>query len=144
MEIHQSAVILLLVVCVSFSTHAQPDGYEKFLKQHVFGAMTVQKCDSEIRIRGIVRPQTTNGCKETNTFILANKKYVRAVCGKAGTALGDDKFMSNNPFPVVICKKNSGDTHPHCKYRGVRSTRKIVVSCEDGWPTHYAEDVINV
>ncbi|XP_056109151.1 ribonuclease-like 3 [Rhinichthys klamathensis goyatoka] len=142
MEIHQSAVILLLVVCVSFSTHAVPDGYKHFLKQHVFGAMTVQKCDSEIHTRGIVQSDTTNGCKDINTFILANKKDVNAVCGKAGTQRGNNR-VSNNPFPVVICKLHSGNTHPHCEYRGTRSTRQIVVRCEDGWPVHYAEDIIN-
>ncbi|KAK7136692.1 hypothetical protein R3I93_016897 [Phoxinus phoxinus] len=147
MEIHQSAVILLLVLCVSFSAHAQPQpGYNNFLKQHVFGAMTVQKCDGEIHAREIVRPLTTNGCKEKNTFILANKKDVKAVCDKAGTPQGD-KRISNKPFPVVICKlqkkkKEDRPTHPHCEYRGTRSTRKIVVRCEDGWPVHYAEDVV--
>ncbi|KAK7136691.1 hypothetical protein R3I93_016896 [Phoxinus phoxinus] len=141
MEIHQSAVILLLVLCVSFSAHGQPEGYEHFLKQHVFGAMTVQKCDGEIHRRGIVRPQTTNGCKEKNTFILADKKHVNTVCGAAGTPEGIYR-KSNNPFPMVICKLHSGNTHPHCKYRGFTDTRKIVVRCEDGWPVHYADDVI--
>ncbi|XP_056109203.1 ribonuclease-like 3 [Rhinichthys klamathensis goyatoka] len=142
MEIHQSAVILLLVLCVSFSTHAQPEGYEKFLKQHVFGAMTVQKCDSEIYRRKIMDSKT-NGCKKINTFIKANKNDVRAVCGAAGTQK-DLNRMSNNPFPVIICKKHSGERRPHCEYRGVRDTSKIVVRCENGWPVHYAEDVVIV
>ncbi|RXN35814.1 ribonuclease-like 3 [Labeo rohita] len=83
MEIHQSAVILLLVLAVSFTAYGQPDDikprYQKFLNQHLGPDMTEKKCDSEIRKRGITASGTENGCKEVNTFIKVMEIHQSAV-----------------------------------------------------------------
>uniref|UniRef100_A0A8C1VVI5 Ribonuclease like 3 n=1 Tax=Cyprinus carpio TaxID=7962 RepID=A0A8C1VVI5_CYPCA len=112
--------------------------YKKFMRQHVFGAMNVQRCDSEIRTRCITGSQTDNSCKE------ANNNQVKAVCTGGGTQLPEnrDLYISNKPFPVVTCTLISGERHPKCEYRGHRSTRRIVVGCAGDWPTHYEECVI--
>ncbi|KAL1261988.1 hypothetical protein QQF64_007253 [Cirrhinus molitorella] len=84
MGIRHSIMILLLALCASLSTNGQTEEvkerYKKFIRQHVFGAMNVQRCDSEIRTRRITGSQNDNSCKEVNTFILANNKQVKAVC----------------------------------------------------------------
>lgn len=142
------AVILLLVMCALFSTDAQPadvrQRYEKFLRQHVYGNMNEHICDREISKRHITQPNTDNGCKEVNTFIQANKDTVRAVCTGGGEIYNKNKdfYMSNQPFAVVTCTHKSGARHPKCTYRGNKSTRKIVVKCEQDWPTHYEEGII--
>ncbi len=149
MGIRHSIVILLLVLCASLSTYGQTEEevkqrYKKFIRQHVFGAMNVQRCDSEIRTRHITGSQNDNSCKEVNTFILANNNQVKAVCTGGGTRLPEnrDLYMSNKPFPVVACTLISGERHPKCAYRGHKSTRKIVVGCAGDWPTHYEEGII--
>lgn len=150
MGIHQSTVIVLLVFCAFFplSTYGQPAEvrrrYEHFLTQHVYGAMTVQRCDRVIRDRRITQSQDGNDCKEVNTFIQANSNQVRAVCTGAGTQQYEnrDLFISENPFPVVTCTLRSGERRPNCNYRGHLSTRRIVVACADKWPVHYEEGVI--
>ncbi|XP_073710706.1 ribonuclease-like 3 [Misgurnus anguillicaudatus] len=148
-KMHQSAVILLLVLCASLSTDAQPadvrQRYEKFLRQHVYGKMNERICDSEIRKRQITLSDTDNGCKEVNTFIQANGNTVRAVCTGGGTIYNKQRnlYISNNPFPVITCKLTGGTRRPNCVYRGHKSTRKIVVACEQGWPTHYDEGILN-
>ncbi|XP_039538755.1 ribonuclease-like 3 [Pimephales promelas] len=141
MEIHQSAVILLLVVCVSFSTHAQPADimrrYQKFLNQHLGPDMNVQKCDSEMRTRNITG--TDGGCKPVNTFIQANENQLKAVCDKRNQLNKDrNLFKSGQQFPVVTCRFKPGLTPPNCEYRrGRLSTRYIVLGCVGGWPVHY-------
>ncbi|XP_067253070.1 ribonuclease-like 3 [Chanodichthys erythropterus] len=146
MEIHQSAVILLLIFSVSSFTHGEiPENikprYENFLNQHFGPDMTVKNCDSVIKKRGIIRGGTENGCKEINSFINANSKDIRAVCEKAGTPQGGDLFKSNQPFPVITCKLKSGEKHQKCEYRGVSDTRYIVLGCDHGWPVHYDEGI---
>ncbi|XP_051731576.1 ribonuclease-like 3 [Ctenopharyngodon idella] len=146
MEIHHSAVILLLLLSMPFSTQGQPEkikpGYQKFLNQHFGPDMNEQKCTSEIRNKKITG--TDNSCKDVNTFIKANSDNIKAVCGKAGTPQGGNLFKSNQPFPVIICKLKSGERHPKCEYRGVKDTRYIVLGCEEGWPVHYDKDIIDV
>ncbi|KAG1925436.1 ribonuclease like [Pimephales promelas] len=147
MEVHQSAVILLLVVCVSFSTHADPQPppdveprYLKFLKQHFGPDMSEQKCDRKMN-NGITGP---NGvCKDVNTFIQANSNEIKAVCGTGGRPQGGDLFKSGQQFPVITCKLKRGSRPPRCAYRGKRSTRYVVLGCEKGWPVHYDEGTIN-
>ncbi|KAK7126508.1 hypothetical protein R3I94_017859 [Phoxinus phoxinus] len=146
MEIHQSAVILLLVLCVSFSAHGQPPHilprYQKFLIQHRDPDMSEQKCDSEMRKRDITG--TGNGCKPVNTFIQANTNQIKAVCGGAGTPQGGNLFKSNQPFPVITCRLQSGERPPRCEYRkGKKSTRYVVLGCEKGWPVHYEEGIVD-
>ncbi|KAK9967231.1 hypothetical protein ABG768_001639 [Culter alburnus] len=144
MDIHQSAVILLLILSVSSFTHGQPDNikprYIKFLNQHYGPSMTEQKCTSEIRKRDITG--NDDGCKPVNTFIQANSNDIRAVCGRGGTPQGGNLFKSNQPFPVITCKLQNGQRPPRCEYgRGKRSTRYIVLGCAEGWPVHYEEGI---
>nr|XP_055034986.1 ribonuclease-like 3 [Misgurnus anguillicaudatus] len=145
---HQSAVILWLVLCASLSTDAQPadvqERYKNFLNQHVFSHMNEHKCDRVIRKRHITQPNT-NKCKEVNTFIQANGNTVESVCTGGGTIYNNQRnlYISNNPFPVITCKLRKGARRPKCVYRGRKSTRKIVVACEQGLPTHYDEGIIN-
>ncbi|XP_073699515.1 ribonuclease-like 3 [Garra rufa] len=144
MEIHQSAVILLLVLAASFTDSGQPYNYIKFLNQHFGPHVSEHDCDKEIRKRDITDSGTANGCKEVNTFIKANSNNIRVVCGNGGTHLRGNLFKSNQPFPVVTCKLQSGQRHPNCQYRGKKSTRYIVLGCDGGWPVHYDEGIINV
>ncbi|XP_065126450.2 ribonuclease-like 3 [Paramisgurnus dabryanus] len=145
---HQSAVILLLVLCASLSTDAQPadvrERYKTFLNQHVNGNMNEHICTSVIRSRHITKPNT-NECKEVNTFIQANGNTVKSVCTGGGRIYNYQRnlYISLNPFPVITCTLKSGTRRPNCEYRGHKSTRYIVVACEQGWPTHYDEGIIN-
>uniref|UniRef100_A0A9J8C566 Ribonuclease like 2 n=1 Tax=Cyprinus carpio carpio TaxID=630221 RepID=A0A9J8C566_CYPCA len=144
MEIHPSAVILLLLLAASFTAYGQPDDikprYQKFLSQHVGLRVSEHDCNREIRKRDITASE--NGCKEVNTFIKAKKDIIRVVCGKGGTPQGKNLFKSNKPFPVVTCKLKSGERRPKCQYRGKKSTRYIVLGCDRGWPVHYEEGII--
>ncbi len=148
MEIHQSAVILLLVLAASFTVYGQPDNikprYKNFLNQHLGPHVSEQDCDKEIRKRHITAGGTANDCKDVNTFIQANTNDINNVCGRGGRPYGNNKTISNQPFPVVTCKRKGGQRHPNCKYRGKRSTRYIVLGCEKGWPVHYDEGIINI
>ncbi|KAL1251691.1 hypothetical protein QQF64_019487 [Cirrhinus molitorella] len=147
MEIHQSAVILLLVLASSFTAYGQPDDikprYQKFLNQHLGPRVSEQDCGKEISKRGITASGTANGCKDVNTFIQANKNDIKVVCGRGGTPQGRNLFKSNQPFPVVTCKLQSGQRQPNCQYRGKKSTRYIVLGCDREWPVHYEEGIIN-
>ncbi|XP_042605618.1 ribonuclease-like 3 [Cyprinus carpio] len=147
MEIHPSAVILLLLLAASFTAYGQPDDikprYKKFLNQHLGPHVNEHACDREIRKRDITAPGTANGCKEVNTFIQANKNDIKVVCGKGGTPQGNNLFKSNQRFPVVTCKLQTRQRHPNCQYRGKKSTRYIVLGCDRGWPVHYEEGIIN-
>ncbi|KAI2645508.1 Ribonuclease-like 3 [Labeo rohita] len=127
MEIHQSAVILLLVLAASFTAYGQPHDikpcYQKFLNQHLGLHVSEHDCDKEIRKRGITASGTANGCKDINTFLPANKNNIKVVCGRnGGTPQGGNLFKSNHPFPVVTCKLQSGQRHPNFQYRGKKST----------------------
>ncbi|XP_026054662.1 ribonuclease-like 3 [Carassius auratus] len=142
-----SAVILLLISAASFTANGQPDDikprYQKFLNQHLGPHVSERDCDREIRNRGITASGTENDCKEVNTFIQANKNNINVVCGKGGTPQGNNLFKSNQRFPLVTCKLQSGQRHPNCKYRGEKSTRYIVLGCDRGWPVHYDEGITN-
>ncbi|XP_058615792.1 ribonuclease-like 3 [Onychostoma macrolepis] len=147
MEIRPSAVILLLVLAASFTAYGQPPHilprYKKFLTQHYGPSVSEKDCDKEIKNRQITASGTANGCKDVNTFVNANKNQIKAVCSGGGTPLGNNLFVSNQPFPVVTCKLKSGQSHPKCKHgNGKKSTRRIVLGCAEGWPVHYDEGII--
>ncbi|KAA0711562.1 Ribonuclease-like 3 [Triplophysa tibetana] len=149
MERHLSTVILLLSLCsIDVKADDVPadvkPGYEKFLRQHVYVDMTEKRCSSEMRERHITEGQTNNDCKKVNTFITAHKQELRKVCNGAGQSYegSADKYVSNQPFPLVTCKLQSGDRYPNCEYRGTKSTRYIVLACNKTWPTHYDGDII--
>ncbi|XP_036403472.1 ribonuclease-like 3 [Megalops cyprinoides] len=126
--------------------HVKPR-YEKFHLQHIFGNMNEHKCNSEIAKREIYEIDGRT-CKETNTFITASSQEVRKVCKDAGTPEGN-LFRSNQPFPVITCKLTNGNKHqptqkPNCEYKGIKSTRTIVIACDEGWPVHYDRDVVDL
>ncbi len=119
MGIRHSIVILLLVLCASLSTYGQTEEevkqrYKKFIRQHVFGAMNVQRCDSEIRTRHITGSQNDNSCKEVNTFILAiTTKLKQFVPEEVLDSLKQRRVYEHKPFPVVTCTLISGERHPN-------------------------------
>ncbi|KAI4896981.1 hypothetical protein NFI96_002573 [Prochilodus magdalenae] len=147
MKIYPFAVLLLLALYAALYADAQPQNVtDRYIhKQHVFGNMNTQKCDSEIAKRKITHGDSNN-CKPVNTFIVAEKKQIRAVCQKGGKPKGGNLYESTKPFPVVICRLKSGERHPKCVYSGGKkaSTRKITVACDQGWPVHYEEDTVVV
>lgn len=140
MEIHQSAVILLLILSVSPFAHGQPADvrrrYEKFRNQHVIPGMTVNDCTSKIENRDITG--TDGDCKPVNSFIVANADTINTVCGRGGTRLRNDRnlFESNLPFFVVKCNLKTS-RNGKCEYVGRSYTSKIVLACDKGWPVHY-------
>ncbi|KAL1252212.1 hypothetical protein QQF64_020008 [Cirrhinus molitorella] len=140
MGIHQSTVILLLLLCVSSFTHGQPANvmrrYQKFLSQHRGPYVNREMCTSEIRVRNIV--SETGDCKPVNTFIQAQDDTIKAVCS-GGTRLYYNRnlFRSSTPFSVVTCRYRRG-SWPNCEYyTGKLSTRSIVLACDQGLPVHY-------
>lgn len=136
MEIHQSTVILLLLLCVSSYTHAQSWArYQNFLNHHRGPFVNVEMCTSEIRHRKIT--DSAGECKRVNSFIRAPDEHITAVC-TGGTRLYYNLFRSGTPFDVVTCRLKSGQTHPNCEYyRGRLSIQYIVLACEHGLPVHY-------
>lgn len=146
METRGFGLVLLLVLCAALLAEAQPEGvaprYIKFLNQHVYGDMAEALCNREMRAREITETDS-NKCKDKNTFILATKKQVKAVCEKGGTHYKGDIYQSNQPFTVVTCNLQSGETVPHCDYgKGKSSRRYIRIGCDRGWPVHYDEGII--
>ncbi|XP_018592605.2 angiogenin-4-like, partial [Scleropages formosus] len=117
--------------------------YQKFLRQHHDTKMTVSRCDSTIKKRKIYGNETTHSCKKVNTFVVsATKNQLKAVCDKAGSPYGEGLRISNQPFFVITCTLMGGSDRPPCEYRGNKSTRKIVISCENKLPVHYDEGII--
>uniref|UniRef100_A0A8C2F1P0 Ribonuclease like 2 n=1 Tax=Cyprinus carpio TaxID=7962 RepID=A0A8C2F1P0_CYPCA len=142
MEIHQSTVILLLLLCVSSYTHAQPAHtmrrYQNFLNHHRGPYVNVEMCTDVIRDRKIT--DSAGYCKPVNSFIRAPDHLITAVCS-GGTRLYYNLFRSGTPFDVVTCRLKSGQTHPDCEYdRGRLSIGNIVLGCEHGLPVHYEMD----
>uniref|UniRef100_A0A8C9V6Y8 Ribonuclease A-domain domain-containing protein n=1 Tax=Scleropages formosus TaxID=113540 RepID=A0A8C9V6Y8_SCLFO len=99
-------------------------------------------CTGEMRSRNIYN-ENDNTCKELNTFIVSSTKdQISAICDKAGTHYGArNLYRSNQPFPVITCTLKRGTYRNHCEYRaGRRSTRYLIIGCEDKLPVHYDED----
>uniref|UniRef100_A0A3Q2QB40 Ribonuclease A-domain domain-containing protein n=1 Tax=Fundulus heteroclitus TaxID=8078 RepID=A0A3Q2QB40_FUNHE len=101
--------------------------YEQFLNQHVIGALDENDCSKVIEERKI---QDKNGFKETNTFIIASKEAVTAIC--QGRKSGEN-IESKGQFNVVVC------THvDKGKYKGERlGYHYIAVGCKDYFPVHF-------
>ncbi|ROI38979.1 Ribonuclease-like 3 [Anabarilius grahami] len=133
MKIHQSTVILLLVVCAPLSTYSQ--NYEAFKNKHVGRLkLTGKDCTAVIENRRI--NENRKNCKPKNTFIMATEDEIKAIC-KDGKPQQDGKtFISNTEFDVIDCTfdKKEGDT---CKYNGVEEKKTIALTCEL-FPVHYS------
>ncbi|XP_047007896.1 ribonuclease-like [Ictalurus punctatus] len=132
MEIRVFGLVLLLVLCAALPAESQ--NWEAFKKKHIYPSMDERRCtdtikDKKINYGGI--------CKKMNSFILARKDQVKAVCGAAGRAVRGNLRESNKPFSVVTC--NLMQSNP-CKYVGQKSTRCITIACEKGFPVHYERE----
>ena len=85
-------------------------------------------------------------CKRVNTFLITGKKKVKDVCGKKGKGKPYKKdqnlIQSENKFGMVVCKLSShGKRMPKCEYQGHTGSEHIVLSCENGFPVHFAESL---
>lgn len=134
-KMHQSMVILLLVLCASLSTDAQPANYWKFVRQHVQTGMTANMCNTMIGNRQI---WNNDGCKPVNTFIDALDHHVRAVCTGGGQPLGNNLYRSLYQFDVVTCRYTRSTIQTGCQYNGfITRFTHIVLACINGWPVHF-------
>uniref|UniRef100_A0A670KCI5 Ribonuclease A-domain domain-containing protein n=1 Tax=Podarcis muralis TaxID=64176 RepID=A0A670KCI5_PODMU len=90
--------------------------------------------------RGLDKP----ACKEVNTFIHGTKNNIIAVCtASGGKDYGKGLRISLRPFTVTTCKHKGGSTRPPCKYSDNKSSRYIVIACnQDGKPVHFDESLI--
>ncbi|KAF3694140.1 Ribonuclease-like 3 [Channa argus] len=138
----QFGCLLMLLLSATVLSQQGNERYRHFINQHINGGMRVSQCDAEIQRRRITETGT-NVCKETNTFILASTSYVKNICEKAGEPYRGMR-ISLQPFSIIVCQlKNQGATRPNCQYRGQARTRKIVIACDQqGFPVHYAEDIV--
>uniref|UniRef100_A0AAY5ECT9 Ribonuclease A-domain domain-containing protein n=1 Tax=Electrophorus electricus TaxID=8005 RepID=A0AAY5ECT9_ELEEL len=96
--------------------------------------MEMHQCDQVIKERHITS-RNINKCKEINTFILASKEQVTAVC--KDTNKHRKLYKSTKRFDLVICKLKSGVKCPPCVYNGKNSSKTIIVACKRGWPVHF-------
>uniref|UniRef100_A0A4W5NCV7 Ribonuclease A-domain domain-containing protein n=1 Tax=Hucho hucho TaxID=62062 RepID=A0A4W5NCV7_9TELE len=134
----QKSFLFLVLLCATVMADVNQQ-YNHFLKQHVDGVMTTQKCENQMRILNLNGPD--GKCKVKNTFILANPNQVKAICTGGGTRTSGNLFQSNSPFSVVICTRTGGDSHPNCTYKGSSATKKVIIACDKNLPVHYDGDV---
>nr|XP_034992947.1 angiogenin-like [Zootoca vivipara]XP_034992948.1 angiogenin-like [Zootoca vivipara]XP_034992949.1 angiogenin-like [Zootoca vivipara] len=117
-------------------------GYQKFVTQHYDNpksSVGKQYCDVMMKRRGLDKP----ACKQVNTFIHDTKKNIIAVCtASGGKDYGKGLRISLRPFTVTTCKLKGGSSRPPCKYSDNKSSRYIVIACQDGKPVHFDEGII--
>ncbi|XP_014831944.1 PREDICTED: ribonuclease-like 3 [Poecilia mexicana] len=117
--------------------------YNKFKVQHIDKKMTVQKCTAVIKQKNIYGKD--NGCKATNTFILADPNEVKSICEGEGDYLHKSHLTkSKRQFSVVVCTLTKGARKPRCEYEGkLHRNRFVLVQCS-GVPVQYAENILDV
>lgn len=127
MKIHQSTVILLLVICVPLSTYSQ--NFEAFKKKHLAPKdMSEDKCTTEIKTKAINKD---GRCKKINTFIKAEIDDIKKIC-----TTKEEKNFKGIGFDVFDCNKNEGVKE--CTYTGTfRKGITIILTCKNGFPVHY-------
>ncbi|KAJ1121932.1 hypothetical protein NDU88_000440 [Pleurodeles waltl] len=155
MSVLQVHLAVLLLVVASFTCayqHCKPPpgetAYQQFLRQHRDSSDDGggdAYCDKKMHERCMTNldPPKTK-CKEVNSFIRATTNQIKAICEKAGKHYDGrgDLTVSLQPFRVTTCK-NRGDPNVHpCEYRGSTTTRKIVIGCRGGDPTHFEEGIV--
>ncbi|XP_052047562.1 angiogenin-like [Apodemus sylvaticus] len=116
--------------------------YKKFLTQHYDANPTGRDdryCERKMNERHLTSP-----CKDVNTFIHDSTNNIKAVCGEKGSPYGENLRISDSPFQVTTCKHRGGSPRPPCRYRASSGYRRIVIACENGFPVHLDESVINV
>ncbi|XP_028559946.2 angiogenin-2-like [Podarcis muralis] len=117
--------------------------YEKFLRQHYDNpksSVGKQYCDVMMKRRGLDKP----ACKEVNTFIHGTKNNIKSVCtASGGKDYGNGLRIALRPFTVTTCKHKGGSTRPPCKYSDNKSSRYIVIACnQNNEPVHFDESII--
>lgn len=141
MRMHGLGLVMLLM-CYALLVETQD--WWSFKNKHINDKITKASCTSEIAKRRITAKNDSKKCKEKNTFIKATSNQVRAVCQNGGKPDGKN-YVSLYRFTLVTCKLLSGERQPHCKYRGNKSFRHIIVACnKNKYPVHYAGDIIYV
>uniref|UniRef100_A0A3B3RHW0 Ribonuclease A-domain domain-containing protein n=1 Tax=Paramormyrops kingsleyae TaxID=1676925 RepID=A0A3B3RHW0_9TELE len=82
--------------------------------------------------------------KLQNTFIINSKNSIKYVCDKGGEDYCENgKYFQKSikHFLVVTCTLKN-ENASHCDYRQQKSSRYIVVACENGFPVHYEKGLI--
>ncbi|KAI1888828.1 hypothetical protein AGOR_G00172780 [Albula goreensis] len=142
MKLQLAGVVLLLVLCVAGPVQGQSAydwrRYDHFKKQHVSTDMNVNRCTN--RMTELQLKDSDGECKRVNSFIIADVNQIKAVC-RSGTHVGGNVVRSGQPFQVISCRRQSGDQHPNCQYRGRSGTRYIDIACNQGLPVHYDGDI---
>ncbi|ELV13310.1 angiogenin [Tupaia chinensis] len=95
-------------------------------------------CDVMMQRRGLTRP-----CKDTNTFIHANTRKIKAICENPNGNRQQERKESASAFQITTCEHRGGSSRPPCRYRAKPSYRNIAVVCEDGLPVHFDESFIS-
>ena len=115
--------------------------YKKFLEQHLGGKMGIKDCDKIMNQRKMFKTDRAE-CKGVNTFLITGKKKVKDVCGKKGKPYEKDLTRSVEMFRMVVCELSPhGKRMPKCEYQGHTGSEHIVLSCENGFPVHFAESL---
>ncbi len=127
MKIHQSAVILLLVVCAPLSSYSHT--YEEFKKNHLAPAeMGTGDCTATF-LKKLINQGTD--CKPTNTFIKTTEEEIANLCTNTN-------IYSGKKFDVIVCKGTSLNNKAPCKYSGEsKKSHTLTVTCENNLPVHY-------
>ncbi|XP_067398645.1 ribonuclease-like [Emydura macquarii macquarii] len=117
--------------------------YEKFLRQHVdpsdpSPADPRRYCNDLMRRRDMA---TDRSCKHLNTFIHSSAEQIATVCGAGGEPAGGDLRLSEDAFPLTLCRLQGGAEPPNCDYGGSDSTQRIIIACVDGEPVHFETQV---
>ncbi len=130
MKIHQSAVILLLVVCAPLSSYSQT--YQHFINKHLAPAgMKIDDCTNIIKGKGINKEiiKKVTDCKTTNTFIQTTEDEIKSICTNVNKYAG-------NQFDVIEC--TFLNNKPPCTYQGrILQKPTITVTCDKNVPVHY-------
>ncbi|GLD70448.1 ribonuclease-like 3 [Lates japonicus] len=101
----RSQFVCLLLVLLSATVLSQDSiqrRYAKFRNQHICENIGAKSCDDVIRQRRITKTNS-NACKESNTFIIAKTKAVKAVCKDKGEQYGN-MTKSIQKFKILTCK----------------------------------------
>ncbi|XP_033024221.1 angiogenin-like [Lacerta agilis] len=135
-------ILTFLVSVLALGAYCAPT-YEKFLTQHYNhpkSSVGKKYCDVMMKRRGLDKP----ACKEVNTFIHDTKNNIKAVCtASGGKDYGKGLRISLRPFTLTTCKHRGGSTRPPCRYSDNKSSRYIVIACnEHGEPVHFDESLL--
>ncbi|XP_034991791.2 angiogenin-like [Zootoca vivipara] len=134
-------LLTFLVSVLALGAYCAPS-HQTFLKQHYDypkSSVGNKYCDVMMKRRGLDRP-----CKDVNTFIHDTMNNIKAVCTESGGKdYGNGLRIALRPFTVTTCKHKGGSTRPPCKYSDNKSSRYIVIACnQNKEPVHFDESII--